>query len=306
MNSNANQLSERFLQLKKERSAYVIAHYYQRPEVQDVADFVGDSYTMALAARDTSAEIVLVAGVDFMAETAYILSPDKMILTPEPQATCPMANEITAEKVREYKRKFPDTIVVCYVNTPAEVKAESDVCCTSSNAVRIIQKLPLDARILFIPDPHLGFHVGRQLNRPIELFDSVCPTHEQVRVDELKELIQKHPEAKVLVHPECSPEVVDLADFAGSTKGIIDYASSSDANQFIIGTEMGILHPLRLANPDKEFILATKKLICPDMKSITMDKMVDSLENLETRVHVEETVRVRALVALEKMIELSS
>ncbi|NLW44258.1 MAG: quinolinate synthase NadA [Syntrophomonadaceae bacterium] len=299
-------LIDRFLKLKEERSAYVIAHYYQRPEVQDVADFVGDSYSMALAAREAPCETILVAGVDFMAETAVILCPDKTVLTPEPDATCPMANDITARDVLEYKERYPDSIVVCYVNTPAEVKAVSDVCCTSSNAAKILEKMPPDARVFFVPDRYLGCNIARRLNRDLDLFHSCCPTHEEVRLHELLELKQRYPDAKILVHPECRPEVVDVADFAGSTRAIIEYAGASEANSFIIGTECGILHPLQKAYPGKEFILATEDLICPNMKSITLEKMIYSLEHLETRVTVEESIRDRARIALERMIEYST
>jgi len=306
MRNSDGDLIDRFLKLKEERSAYVIAHYYQRPEVQDVADFVGDSYSMALAARETDCQTILVAGVDFMAETAVILCPEKTVLTPEPDATCPMANDITARDVLEYRERYPDSIVVCYVNTPAEVKAVSDVCCTSSNAAKIIEKLPPGARIFFIPDRHLGHNIAHRLQRSIDLFHSCCPTHEEVRLNELLELKRRYPAAKILVHPECRPEVVEVADFAGSTRAIIQYAGTSDADSFIIGTECGILHPLQKENPGKEFILATEDLICPNMKSITLEKMIYSLEHMETRVEVEESVRLKARVALERMIEYSA
>jgi quinolinate synthase len=306
MKSSVGYLIDRFLKLKEEHSAYVIAHYYQRPEVQDVADFVGDSYSMALAARETPCETILVAGVDFMAETAVILCPEKTVLTPEPDATCPMANDITARDILKYRERYPDSIVVCYVNTPAEVKAVSDVCCTSSNAAKIIEKMPPEARIFFVPDHHLGHNIGHRLNRSIDLYRSCCPTHEEVRTGGLLELKQRYPAAKILVHPECRPEVVDVADFAGSTRAIIEYAEASEADSFIIGTECGILHPLQKANPRKEFILATKDLICPNMKSITLEKMIYSLEHMETRVMVEESVRLKARIALERMIEYAT
>lgn len=294
---------EEIRRLKKEKNIYIIAHYYQRPEIQEIADFVGDSYAMAVEARNNSAKIILIAGVDFMAESAAILSPDKIIISPEPEATCPMANSIKVEDVLAYKEKEPDSVIVAYVNTPAEIKAVSDICCTSSNAVKIIEKIPADKKIYFIPDQYLAAHVQSNLDREIEAFPSSCPIHAHVKREEILKLKEQYPDAMVLVHPECKPEVTELADYIGSTGGIINYVSSSLAKVFIVATEEGILHAIRQANPDKELILASEELICPNMKSITLDKILYSLEKTETRIVVETEIREKAVLALEKMIE---
>lgn len=299
-------LTQDILRLKKEKSVYIIAHYYQREEVQALADFVGDSYAMAIAAKESPYDVILVAGVDFMAETAAILCPGKIVLTPEPAATCPMANTITVNDVLAYKKKHPESIVVCYVNTPAEIKAVSDVCCTSSNAVKIINRLPENAGIFFIPDQYLGSYLAKKLGRSIDLFSASCPTHANIEKEHLLRLKEQFPHAQVLVHPECHPEIVDLADYAGSTKGILDYATQSEGKSFIIGTECGILYSLQKNNPDKTFILASEELICPNMKSITLDRVRYSLEKLETRVTVPEEIRAKAALALERMIEYAS
>jgi len=299
-------LTQDILRLKKKKSVYIIAHYYQREEIQALADFVGDSYAMAIAAKKSPHDIILVAGVDFMAETAAILCPDKIVLTPEPEATCPMANAITVDDVLSYKKKHPESIVVCYVNTPAEIKAVSDICCTSSNAVRILQKLPENAKICFIPDQYLGSYLAKELDRPIDLFSANCPTHANIEKERLLQLKEQFPNAQVLVHPECHPEIVALADYVGSTKGILDYATRSEGKSFIIGTECGILYSLQNNNPDKTFILASEELICPNMKSITLDKVWYSLNRLQTRVVVPEEVRAKAALALERMIEYAS
>jgi quinolinate synthase len=306
LSSREQKLKEEILLLKKEKDFYIIAHYYQRNEVQDIADFVGDSYMMAVKARDSKAQRILVAGVDFMAETAAILCPNSMILTPEPAATCPMANTINTRVITNYREHQPNGIVVCYVNTPAKIKALSDICCTSSNALKIIKQLPKDSDIFFIPDEYLGLNIARELNRPLEVYSAHCPTHKMIKRQMIDALRQQYPEAVVMVHPECNPEVVQLADYVGSTKGMVDYASTSPAATFIVGTEGGILYSLQKANPDKEFILATDQLICPNMKSITLDKIKYSLEKLETRVKVPEKIRSKAERALNKMIEYSS
>jgi len=297
---------EKILKLKKDKQVYIIAHYYQRPEIQDIADFVGDSYAMAVAAKNAPMDTILVAGVDFMAESAAILCPDKTVLSPEPEATCPMANSITVADVEHYKKAHPNSLIVSYVNTPAEIKAVTDICVTSSNAAKIIQKLPEDAQIFFIPDENLGKYVASKLDRPMDLFPSSCPIHAAVTEADILRQKESHPEAEVLVHPECVPEVIALADFVGSTSGIIDYAARSDKEQFIIATECGIMHKINQIRPGKELILAQEELICPNMKSITMDKILYSLENMETKISVPEPIRAKAALALEKMIAYAS
>ncbi|NLB51395.1 MAG: quinolinate synthase NadA [Syntrophomonadaceae bacterium] len=292
--------------IKQEKSIYIIAHYYQRAEIQDIADFVGDSYAMAVSAKNSAADTILVAGVDFMAESAAILCPEKTVLIPEPNASCPMADKVDINDILRFKEENPEGLVVSYVNTPAAVKAVSDICVTSSNAVKIIEQLPKDARILFVPDENLGHYVAKKLNRSMDFYASSCPTHETVTRDDIMQLKEQYPEAEVLVHPECEPGVVALADYVGSTSGIIDYAASSDKDQLIIGTENGILHRIRQLVPDKELILAHRELICPNMKSITLNKILHSLETNETIVTVPEDIRTKAEVALKKMIDYAS
>ena len=299
-------MMEEIRQLKAEKSVYIIAHYYQNGEIQDVADFVGDSYAMAVAAKNSPLDTILVAGVDFMAESAAILCPDKTVLSPEPASTCPMANSIEVSDVRRFKQEHPDGLVVSYVNTPAAIKAVSDICVTSSNAAKIIEKLPKDLPIFFIPDRNLGRNIAARLDRPLEFFPASCPIHAAVTPESILEKQAQYPNAAVLVHPECDPQVVALADYVGSTAGIIDYAAHTDRRQLIIGTECGIFHKIDQTCPDKELILADPNLVCQDMKKITLDKILRSLQTMETKITVPEDIRVKAAVALEKMIEYSS
>lgn len=306
MDKQINQISESILRKKAEQSLFIIAHYYQGDEIQDIADFVGDSYAMALAAKNSSSDTILVAGVDFMAETAAILCPGRTVLSPEPSATCPMANSITADYIVEFKKQHPNSIIVTYVNTPADVKAVSDVCCTSSNAEKIIRKLPSDKDIYFIPDQNLASNVAKKLGRSLESYPSACPIHDKLETSEIAILKEKHPGAMLLVHPECKPEVIAMADYAGSTAGILDYVTKSEAKDFIIGTECGILHPILKARRDKNLIMASEDLVCSNMKSITLEKILFSIENRETIITVPEDIRVKAALALEKMIELAS
>ncbi|MDD2234498.1 MAG: quinolinate synthase NadA [Desulfitobacteriaceae bacterium] len=306
MNKVDLKLMDDIKRIKQEKSIYIIAHYYQRDEIQDIADFIGDSYAMAIAAKESPCKTILVAGVDFMAQTAAMLCPDKIILSPETRATCPMANSTFVEDILDYKRDHPDAIVISYVNTPAEIKAVSDICCTSSNAEKIIRQLPEKSRIFFIPDRNLGINIARRLGRIFDYYYSSCPIHARVTKKEILQLKQKYLNALVLVHPECDPEVVEIADYVGSTAGILKYTCDSKASRFIIGTECGIMHSIQKACPAKELILASSELICPNMKSITLDKILYSLENLETVITVEESIREKAILALEKMIEYAS
>lgn len=306
MNQRESSISRDILDRKKQDDIYIIAHYYQRDEIQDIADFVGDSYAMALAARNSSSATILVAGVDFMAETAAILCPGRTVLSPEPAATCPMANSITAEQIVRYREAHPDCIVVTYVNTPAEVKAVSDVCCTSSNAEKIIRKLPPDREVFFVPDQNLAANVAKQLGRNLEAYPSFCPIHDHVALDSIKNLKRQFPEAQVLVHPECKPEILAEAHYAGSTAGILDYVAKSEGKNFIIGTEKGIFHPILKARPEVNLVLASQELICPNMKSITLDKILYSIEQKQTTVTVPEEIRQKAVRALETMISLAS
>jgi len=306
MGRDEQQIIAEIKRLKEEKKVYIIAHYYQRPEVQDIADFVGDSYAMAVAAQNSPCDTILVAGVDFMAESAAILCPDKTVLSPEPRATCPMANSIEVSDVLKFKQEHPEGLVVSYVNTPADIKAVTDICVTSSNAVKIINKLPREARIFFIPDTNLGTFVAGQLDRELDLFPSHCPTHAHITKADILQRKAEHPEAAVLVHPECDPEVVALADYAGSTAGIIDYATKTDKDTLIIGTECGVFHKIQQLNPDKELVLAQEDLVCPNMKSVNLKKILRSLETMETKITVPEAIREKAALSLEKMIEYAS
>ena len=299
-------LMDKIIKLKKDKSIYIIAHYYQRAEIQDIADFVGDSYAMAVAAQKSPHDTILVAGVDFMAESAAILCPEKTVLSPEPGATCPMANRISVDDVQKFKEKYPDSIIVSYVNTPADIKAVTDICCTSSNASKILEKLPEDARIYFIPDQNLAINVSNKMGRIVNFYDSSCPVHAALKKADILKLKEQYPAAEVLVHPECNPEVVKLADYVGSTAGMINYTNISNSDSFIIATECGITHPIQQANPDKKLIMASEEMICPNMKSITLEKILYSLENMETIITVPENIRIPAAQALEKMIAYSS
>ncbi|MDK2887864.1 MAG: quinolinate synthase [Thermoanaerobacter sp.] len=298
-------LSEEIERLKKERRAVILSHVYQRPEVQEIADFVGDSLGLAQQAAKTDAEVIVFCGVHFMAESAAILSPDKIVLLPEIKAGCPMADMVTVEALRERKKEIPGVIVVCYVNTSAAVKAESDVCCTSANAVKVVSSLPEDRPVLFIPDKNLGQYVARQTGRKIHLWEGYCNTHDRLFAEDVLAAREAHPEALVLVHPECHPEVIDLADAVASTTGMIRFARESSAREFIIGTETGILHQFRKQCPDKEFYLASDKLICPNMKATTLEKVHRALVTLEPRVTVPPEIREKALRSLERMLAVT-
>lgn len=291
--------------LKGERKAVILAHLYQRPEVQDIADFIGDSLGLSQQAAQTDAEVIVFCGVHFMAESAYILSPDKIVLLPEPEAGCPMADMITAEALRAKKKEHPDAIVVCYVNSSAEVKAESDICCTSANAVKVVESLPPDRPILFVPDRNLGHYVAKKTGRGIILWEGYCNTHDQITLEEVKKAKEEHPNALLMVHPECRPEVVAEADAVFSTSGMIRFAKESPAREFLVGTEMGILHQLRKQCPGKEFYLVSERLICPNMKATTLDKVYWALKDLRPQITVPEDIRQGAVRALEKMLAIT-
>jgi quinolinate synthase len=300
-----DRLSGEIAKLKVERKAVILAHLYQRPEIQDVADFIGDSLMLAQQAAATDAEVIVFCGVHFMAESAAILSPGKVVLLPEEKAGCPMADMVTAEALQAKKGFHPEAIVVCYVNSSAEVKAESDICCTSSNAVKVVNSLPADRPVLFVPDQNLGHWVGLQTGREIIPWEGYCNTHDKVTVEDIQTAKELHPKAPVLVHPECRPEVVALADGVFSTAGIIKYAQTSQAEEFIIGTECGILHQLHKTCPNQQFHLVTNKLVCPNMKATTLDKVQWCLETSQPRITVSNEIRQNAIKALDKMLALS-
>ena len=298
------ELSRRIGELKEKRKAVILAHFYQRPEVQDVADFVGDSLQLAQLAAATSAEVIVFCGVYFMAESAKILSPEKIVLLPDLGAGCPMADMAAPEAVRARKELLPGCIVVTYVNSSAAVKAESDFCCTSSNALKVVEAMPPDKPVLFVPDRNLGSYVARCTGRNLELWDGYCHVHDRLTTGEILAARKEHPEAPVVVHPECRPEVIDLADHVSSTGGMLKYAGSAEAPAFIIGTEQGLLHSLKKACPDKSFYLAASHMVCPNMKLTTLEKVRWALEDMDPQIEVQPDIQDRARRALTRMLEI--
>jgi len=298
------ELVKRLLELKDRRRAVILAHNYQLKEVQDVADYVGDSLALAQKAASTQAEVIVLCGVYFMAETAAILNPDKTVLLPERSAGCPLADTIDLDGLKEAKSRHPGVPVVCYVNSSAAVKAESDICCTSSNAERIVRSLP-DEKVLFVPDYNLGHYISQKTDKELILWPGSCTTHCRVTPDDVHAARKAHPEALVLVHPECPPPVVELADFVGSTSQILNFARETSAKTLIIGTEMGILYRLKQENPSKQFYLLSPGLICPNMKYTRLESIVSSLETMSFQVKVAEDIRLKAKEALERMLALS-
>ncbi|MCL0078980.1 quinolinate synthase NadA [Dehalococcoidia bacterium] len=297
------QLIESILERKKRRNAIILAHNYQLGEVQDIADFVGDSLELSQKAAGTGAEVIVFCGVHFMAETASIVSPNKTVLLPDMQAGCPMADMIDADQLRQKKAEHPDARVVCYVNSAAEVKAESDVCCTSANAVRIVRGLKDAGEIIFVPDQYLGHYVMTRAGCEMILWPGYCPTHVRILPQDILRLRKEYPQAKVVVHPECRPEVVALADEATSTSGICRFAGRDDVRELIVGTEMGIIHRLRKENPGKRFIPISEQAVCPNMKLVTLEKILWSLEEMAPEVKVPEEIRLRAKATVDRMLE---
>ena len=301
-NSDAK-LKEKIISLKTRRNAVILAHNYQLGEIQDIADFVGDSLELSQKAAKTDADVIVFCGVYFMAETASILSPDKIVLLPDIHAGCPMADMITAEGLRERKRELPGASVVCYINSSAEVKAESDVCCTSANAVKVIESLDAE-EILFVPDQYLGHYVSTKVNKKMVPWPGFCPTHIRIQPQYITNLRREYPQAKVVVHPECRPEVIALADEVLSTGGLCRYAARSEVKEIIVGTEIGIIHRLRKENPGKRFIPASEQAVCPRMKLITLESVLWSLQEMTPGVKVPEEIRLKAKVAVDKMLEI--
>ncbi|MCX7981701.1 MAG: quinolinate synthase NadA [Syntrophales bacterium] len=290
--------------LKKERNAIILAHNYQLPEVQDIADFVGDSLGLSIEAAKTQAHVIVFCGVHFMAETAKILSPGKTVLLPDETAGCPMAEMITEEDVRSLKAQFPRAKVVCYVNTSARVKAESDICCTSGNAEKIIREaVGEDETVIFIPDQYLARNIEQRVGRKFIFWEGYCPVHIQILPEDIEKMRSRYPGAEVLVHPECRPEVVALADRVLSTEGMCRYVLRSEKRAFIIGTEVGILHRMQKENPEKKFYPLSERAICPNMKKITLEKVLWALEENRHEIIVPVDVMERAKVSLEKMIQ---
>lgn len=290
--------------LKAERKAVILVHNYQLPEVQDIADYIGDSLGLSQQAAKTDAEVIVFCGVHFMAETASILCPDKKVIMPDITAGCPMAEMITAEELIEEKSAHPGATVVAYVNTTAAVKAETDIGCTSANAVKVVKSVPTSEETIFVPDKYLGAYVTSQTGREMILWNGFCPTHVRIIPENVIKQKEVYPEAKVIVHPECTPEVTALADAVLSTSGICKYARETDADEFIIGTEVGILYRLQKENPGKKFYPASKAAICPNMKKTTLEKVLWSLEDLTEEVKVPEAVRLKAIKPIERMLDI--
>ena len=303
MNSNLN-LIESIIKLKSEKDAVILAHNYQIGAVQDIADFVGDSLQLSIEAASTKSKIIVFCGVHFMAETAKIISPDKKVLIPDKNAGCPMADMITEEQLRELKEQNPGAVVVCYVNSSARVKALSDICCTSSNAINVVNSIPEDKKIIFIPDKYLGSFVISRTGREMLLWNGYCPTHVRINVKTIIGLKKEHLDAVVLVHPECTPDVVEIADEVLSTGQMLKFARESEKKEFIIGTEIGLLHRLQKENPDKIFYPALNQAICPNMKLINVEKIMWSLEEEIYEIDLPEEVMDKARSSIEKMLQI--
>jgi len=291
-------------ELKRSLNAVLVAHNYQRPEVQDVADITGDSLELARKCTEVDAEVIVFAGVHFMAESAYILNPQRTVLLTERDAGCPMADMITAEALLEWKERYPAAAVVSYVNSSAEVKALSDACCTSANGLQVVESMPQD-EILFVPDWNLGHYISTMTAKRVILYPGFCPPHQRLIPRHVDLAREQHPDGVVLVHPECSPEVIERADAALSTSQMIRYAGESEAQTFLIGTEVGHLHPLRKANPGKAFYPISQGLVCPNMKKTTLESVVRTMEQRRNAVTVPEDIRVKAKLALDRMLDVT-
>ena len=298
----SSDIREQIRYLLKEHNTVLLAHNYMRDEVQEIADITGDSLALSMEAARTDAEVIVFCGVHFMAESAAILSPGKRVLLPRPDAGCPMADMVTVEGLEALKAKHPGVPVVTYVNSTAEVKAHSDICCTSANAMTVVRSLP-DSNVIFIPDRNLGRYVAQFVpDKEFIFWEGFCPTHERMTVEAVLRKKGEHPDALFICHPESAPEVTALADHACSTSGMYDYCRSSPARTFIIGTEAGILYKLRQENPDKEFILASPALICPNMKLTSLEDILISLQTMAPMVTVPEAIRIKARQALDRML----
>ena len=295
-------LAEEIATLRKERNAVILAHNYVTSDIQDIADFTGDSLELSIKAKELKAGVIVFCGVRFMAETAKLLSPHSTVLLPNLYSGCPMADMADPSEVAAYKKANPDTVLVAYVNSTAEVKAQVDICCTSGNAEKIIRSIPADKKIMFLPDRNLGANMMNKLNRPMELWQGFCPTHNTVTVEMIREARREHPEAKVLVHPECRPEIVAEADEALSTGGILRFVRESADRQFIIGTETGILHRLAKENPEKEFFPLKPEMLCPNMKKITLQEVADTLAEMRNVIELPPELMARAVLPIERML----
>ena len=305
MNGN-KEVKQRIAELKKEKDAVILAHYYVNGEVQEIADYVGDSYYLAEKATTIPAGTIIFCGVSFMGESAKILNPEKKVIMADQKADCPMAHMIETERIHEVREQYPDAVVVCYVNSTAEIKAESDVCVTSSNAIRIVKKLP-NKDIFFIPDNNLGRYAAKQLPEKHFIFhDGFCHVHTSIHREEVLKAKEVHPEALILAHPECTEEVLELADFIGSTSQILNYATQSEKKVFLICTEMGIFYELQQKNPDKKFYSVGHRQFCPNMKRIKLESVLEALERMGPEVQLDEEIRQKAKLPLERMLQLAA
>jgi quinolinate synthase len=298
---NQNDIIKEILRLADERDALILAHNYQRDEIQELAHITGDSLALSMEAARTDKSVIVFCGVHFMAESAALLAPEKTVLLPRLDAGCPMADMITAEGLREFKSRYPGVPVVTYVNSSAAVKAESDICCTSSNAVNVVASLA-DKEVILAPDRNLGRYIADQVDKTCYFWDGYCPTHERFTVADVEAIKADYPEALFMAHPECPPEVLAQADHICSTSGMYTFASENPAKQFIVGTEAGILYRLRKENPDKEFILPTTRLICPNMKLTSVEDILKSLQTMSPQVTVPEEIRIPAKKTLDRML----
>ena len=298
-------LAKEIEELKREKNAVLLAHYYVDDAVQEIADYVGDSYYLAKVALKESKDVICFAGVSFMGESAKILNPGRTVIMPDQLADCPMAHMVDPEKIRKVREEYDDLAVVCYINSTAEIKSYSDVCVTSSNAMKIVKALP-QKNIFFIPDENLGRYIGSKLPEKNFIYnDGFCHVHTSITADNVKKAREAHPDAEILVHPECTMDVVELADYVGSTSGIIDYATASDADKFIICIEMGVLYELKQKNPNKTFYSVGHRQFCPNMKRITLENVRDTLRDLKNQVELDETLRLDAKKALDKMLRIA-
>jgi len=298
-----NELVRKIDELRKQRNAVILAHNYQPPEIQDIADFTGDSLELSRQAANTKASVIVFCGVAFMAETAAVLNPDKIVILPRQDAGCPMADMITPEDMEKIRSEHPGVPIVTYVNTTAAVKAKSTICCTSANAIKIVSSLDADT-VYMAPDKNLALYTARYVKKRILFWNGYCPIHHNLSAEDVIKAKEAHPKALFIAHPECPPEVIDLADGVFSTSGMLRFVSESPAEEFIIGTEMGIIYTMKKQNPAKQFYPASSKLLCPDMKKISLEDVLKSLETLEPRTIVPEDVRVDALKAIEKMLAI--
>ncbi len=298
-------IQEEIKKLKEEKQAVILAHYYVEPKVQEIADYIGDSFYLSKIAAKLENPIIVYCGVSFMGESGCLLNPDKKVLMPDSEADCPMAHMVLKEEIENARKEYEDLAVVCYINSTAQIKSWCDVCVTSANAVQIVKNIP-NKNILFVPDKNLGRYVAAQVpQKNVMLVKGYCPVHEKILAEEIKELKEQHPNAEILVHPECCEEVVNMADYAGSTSGIIEYVSKSEKKEWIIGTEVGVLYELQKRNSDNQFYFPKTKPICMDMKRITLEKIKHVLQTEENQAVVDTKVTEQAKKALERMLELA-